>query len=123
MTSQRPVYLNLLQIRLPCPGLVSILHRASGVIVFLLLPVLLCLLSASLNEASFSQIQTYSAKLGLRFLLWLVLSALAYHLVAGVRHLLMDIGIGESLRTGRFSACLTLVIATVFVVLLGIWLW
>lgn len=123
MTSHRPIYLNLLQIRLPCPGLVSILHRASGIIVFLLLPVLLCLLSASLNETTFTHIQTYLAKPWLRFLLWFVLSALAYHLVAGIRHLLMDTGIGESLKAGRFSAYLTLGISAVLIVLLGIWLW
>ncbi len=123
MSLQRPIYLNLLQIRLPCPGLVSILHRTSGILIFLLLPFLFCLLAASLHEDSFNQIQNWLARPWLRFTIWVILSALTYHLVAGIRHLLMDAGIGENLKIARFSAYLTLIISAILIALLGIWLW
>ncbi|MFT3741653.1 MAG: succinate dehydrogenase, cytochrome b556 subunit [Gammaproteobacteria bacterium] len=125
MKKQRPVFLNLMQIRLPLPGLVSILHRASGVMVFLLIPFLLWLLSRSLHsELLFAYIQqtVYDSAM-IRFLLWITLSALTYHLLAGVRHLWMDVGIGESLKSARISAYSVLMLSALFTLLLGIWLW
>ena len=56
-------------------------------------------------------------------MLWGVLSALLYHLVAGIRHLLMDAGLGESLEGGRLGAKILIVIAVVLIVLLGVWIW
>ena len=50
MSRPRPKYLNLIQIRLPVPGVVSILHRASGAALFLLLPFLLMLFELSLES-------------------------------------------------------------------------
>lgn len=125
MKQQRPVYLNLMKIRLPLPGLVSILHRASGIMLFLLLPVLLWLLSQSLAfQSSFEQLQeSVNTQWCLRFLIWFTLSMLIYHLVAGIRHIIMDFGIGDSLKGGRFGAWLVLIISAVFIVLMGIWLW
>lgn len=124
MREKRPVYLNLLQIKLPCPALVSILHRLSGVIVFLLLPLLLCLLSQSLRSAdSFASLQRGLAHPVLRFFIWVALSSLAYHLIAGIRHLLMDVGFGESLQGGRWGSYLVLAFSALCIVLLGVWLW
>ncbi len=125
MKQQRPVYLNLLQIRLPLPGLVSILHRASGILLFLLLPVLLWQLSQSLaTPGTFAYLQNSLADCAfLRFLIWFTLSALVYHLIAGVRHLVMDVGLGDSLRGGRFGAYVVLILSAVIIVLMGIWLW
>jgi succinate dehydrogenase / fumarate reductase cytochrome b subunit len=122
---KRPVYLNLMQIRMPIPAIVSILHRASGLILFLLLPLLLWLLSSSLYSTnSFDALQeTLASHLLLRFFIWVVLSSLIYHLIAGIRHLIMDMGIGESLKAARFSAVVVMVISAVCVLFLGIWLW
>ena len=55
--------------------------------------------------------------------LWLVVSALLYHWVAGVRHLLMDIGVGETLRGGRFGAMAVAAISAVLIALAGVWIW
>ena len=52
-----------------------------------------------------------------------ILSALLYHLVAGIKHLLMDMGIGEELKSGRLAAKLTLVISVILIVLAGVWVW
>ena len=59
----------------------------------------------------------------LKIFLWGTLAALFYHFIAGVRHLLMDIHIGESKREGRVGAGLVLSLALIMTVILGIWLW
>lgn len=124
MKAKRPVNLNLFKIHFPAPAIVSILHRASGVIVFLLLPLLLWLLSSSLHsQASFDALHDSLTHPVLTFFIWVLLSALFGHLVAGIRHLLMDAGIGESLQGGRFSSYFVFIISAIGIVLLGVWLW
>lgn len=58
-----------------------------------------------------------------QFILWGCLAALSYHLVAGVRHLIMDVGIGESLEGGMNGAKLVVFFAVVLIVLAGVWVW
>lgn len=123
MKPTRPVYLNLLQIRQPLTAIASILHRLSGVILFLLLPLLLALLSHSLaSEDSFNNLQQSIHPLT-RFFIWVVLSALLYHFIAGIRHLIMDAGIGESLQGGKLTAGITIAISIIGMIILGVWLW
>ena|SRR5262245_7107924 len=124
MAQKRPVYLNLMQIRLPLPGLVSILHRISGVLLFLFIPVLIYLLSESLRSSdAFNDIRQVFAHPVAKFFVWLILSSLAYHLIAGIRHLLMDTGIGETLKGGRLGAYFVIFLSIIGSLLLGIWLW
>ena len=124
MDKKKPVNLQLTTIRFPITAIVSILHRASGVILFLLIPLMLCLLSASLeSEASFNQISVVMSNPFTKLLVWGLLAALAYHVVAGVRHLLMDWGFGETREGGIQSAYAILVIAVVLIILAGIWVW
>jgi succinate dehydrogenase / fumarate reductase, cytochrome b subunit len=106
------------------PAIVSILHRISGVILFLLIPLMLWGLRLSLtSETSFNDLHDYLTTSYVKFILWCCLSALIYHVVAGVRHILMDMGIGEELKSGKVSAVLTLLISVVFIILTGVWLW
>ncbi len=124
MKKQRPKNLNLFTIRFPIPAIASILHRISGFILFIIIPFLLWGLYQSLaSERSFNDLQQTLTTPGMRFFLWCCLSAFLYHFVAGIRHLLMDVGIGEELKSGRFSAILTLVIAALLIILAGVWLW
>jgi succinate dehydrogenase / fumarate reductase cytochrome b subunit len=124
MNNKRPINLNLLTIRFPIPAIVSILHRVSGVFLFLLLPFLLWMFSLSLaSEQSFIRLQDNLSSPFSKFLVWLVLAPLFYHLIAGVRHLLMDCHIGEELQSGRLGAKLTLIVSIIVAVLLGVWLW
>lgn len=124
MNQKRPINLDLLTIRLPVPAIVSILHRASGVVLFLFLPLLIWMLSESLGSSySFDTLKACFASFWPKLLIWLVLSALAYHLVAGIRHLIMDMGVCESLPCGRIASYLTLIISAVLVISLGVWLW
>lgn len=124
MNKQRPVNLNLWTIKFPIPAIISILHRASGALLFFFLPFLLWMLQASLvSPDKFSQLQNTFSNPIFKIVIWLVLAALFFHLVAGIRHLLMDLGIGESLKAGRFSAKLVLIIAVILMIIAGGVLW
>jgi len=124
VNKKRPVNLDLSTIKLPVTAYVSILHRISGVALFGGVAVLLWLLDASLeSEESFLAMQDVIANPIFKFVIWGVLAILAYHTVAGVRHLTMDGGVGESLRGGRIGAKLVVVLAIILIVLAGVWVW
>lgn len=124
MKNQRPVNLELSKFKFPLAAIVSILHRISGVFTFAGVAVLLWLLDASLaSEESFAALQQTLTQPLWQVVIWLVLAALAFHLVAGVRHVLMDIDIGESLKGGRIGAQLVIVVAIILMVLAGVWIW
>lgn len=118
MRDKRPVYLNLFRIRLPVTGFVSILHRMSGVVLFLLLPFMLRLLEDSVaSEASFEALRT-DTPFWARSLYWVLLLSGLYHLLAGARHFLMDMHIGHTLPAARrsaFSICLIFVALAVWI--------
>ncbi|MEE9451829.1 MAG: succinate dehydrogenase, cytochrome b556 subunit [Gammaproteobacteria bacterium] len=124
MESKRPVNLQLTTMKFPPMAIASILHRLSGVILFLAIPLLLYMLDYSLrNEDVFLKLKQCLQAWPMKLLLWVVLAALLYHLIAGVRHLIMDMGWGESLTAGRRSALSVFVLAAISVVFIGIWLW
>ncbi len=124
MPTPRPVNLNLLTIRFPVMAIVSILHRVSGVLVFLSLPFLFWLLDFSLESAeAFEDIQQFLAGPMVKIVLWLILSATMYHVLAGIRHLCMDYGWFGSLQAARRSAYVMLALFALTVVAMGIWLW
>lgn len=120
----RPKNLNLLTIQFPIPAIISILHRISGVILFLLIPFFLWALHFSLSsESHFATLHDFFEAPLVKFILWGVLSAFIYHFIAGIRHLLMDVHIGEALQSGKRGAQLVIVLTLLFMVLTGIWLW
>ena len=124
VTDDRPRYFDLRSIRLPVTAVASILHRLAGVALLLGLPLAIGLLEYSLRspvhfEAVRQGLATPVAKLLLVAGCW----ALLYHLLAGVRHLAMDLHLGESRALGRRSAWLVLGAGPVLTVLFGIWLW
>jgi succinate dehydrogenase / fumarate reductase cytochrome b subunit len=120
---KRPVNLALTTIRFPSTAIVSILHRLSGVILFLFIPLFILLLASSLNPVGFETIQDYLTHPFNRFILWGVLSAFLFHLVAGIRHLLMDAHIGDGRESGKATAWGVFAISIILILLLGIWLW
>ena len=120
----RPVFLEIPNIRLPIPGIVSILHRISGVILFVMLPVLLYLLSGTLSRES--AFETYRAIVSnplVKLILICVLWAYLHHLLAGVRFLFLDAHKGLELNTARNTAKLAFTAALVLTVILGALLW
>ena len=124
MKNDRPVNLDLTTIRFPLPAIASILHRISGVSLFLMLPILLCALQYSLkSEQSFTQLRTCMATPGCKALILLMLAPIIYHLFAGIRHLLMDFGIGESLEGGRRGAFLAISLAILTLLGIGLYIW
>lgn len=124
VTRERPMNLDLTKISYPITAIVSILHRISGIIIFLLLPVFLYLLHDSLvSETSFTQLQTVVHHPVLKFIIWGGLSAVAFHFWAGIRHMLMDLGFGESLTGGRITAVVVIVLTILSILFLGAWLW
>ena len=123
MNPTRPKNLNLFTIKQPIPAIVSILHRISGFILLLLLPFLIWGLSVTLTEQGFNAFQAWRTHPLISLLFWLLFAPFIFHLIAGIRHLFMDVQVGVSLRGGRVSAALTLLITTILVILAGIWLW
>lgn len=125
----RPKHLNLLQIRLPLPGFVSILHRVSGVGLFLCLPVLIALFGASLGTPE--QLDWYRSAMAfavcgmpvLKLLLLGLLWAYLHHFCAGIRFLLLDMHIGIELVSARVSAYAVLLISLSLTVVLGVLTW
>lgn len=124
VNDKRPVNLDLTTIQFPVPALASIAHRIAGVALFVAIPILLWLLDRSLaSPESFAETKELLTAPFAKLVIWLILAAVLYHLVAGIKHLIMDMGIGESLEGGRRGAILTFVISAVLIVLAGVWLW
>lgn len=124
MIKQRFVNFDLLTIQYPFTAIISILHRLSGIIVFLFIPFLLWLLDEALTSAvGFNYIKSVLVNPIAKIVIWAFLVALGYHLLAGIRHLLMDIGLAESLRNARISGTIVLVISILWALIVGIWLW
>lgn len=121
---KRPVYLNLLQIRLPVGGVLSILHRITGALLVLMLPFALYILDRSLQDpAFFNEIAAQLAGIKGRIALLIMVWAFAQHFMSGVRHLLLDIGIGDSKGAARFNAWLVFAASGIVVILTGVCLW
>ncbi len=124
MKQRRPINLNLFTIHFPLPAIVSILHRISGVILFLLIPFILWGLDLSLaSQQDFDSVHQFFLQPLTKILIWCILAAFIYHFVAGIRHLFMDMGVGENLKSGRMGAVFVLLISIILIILAGVWLW
>ena len=124
MKADRPVNLELSTISFPLTAITSILHRVSGIALFVGSAFMVWFLYQSLTSASGFETATGVASHWLgRFIIWGMLSALAYHLVAGIKHLIMDMGIGETLEGGKKLSQATVVISVILIVLAGVWAW
>jgi succinate dehydrogenase / fumarate reductase cytochrome b subunit len=122
--NKRPVNLDISTIKLPITATVSILHRVSGVALVFAVAVVLGLLGCSLRSPeSFSQVQSLLAIVPMKLLLWAILAAFIYHLLAGVRHLIMDAGVGETLEGGKRGATIVVVLAVICILLAGVLIW
>lgn len=117
--NDRPVYLNLLKIRLPLPGVVSFGHRISGVLLFLALPFLVAMMERALaSPEGFAQAATW-LRHPVAWPVWAVLAwSLAHHFLAGIRFLLIDLDVGVDRVGARAGAWLVLFGGLVLAVLL-----
>ncbi|MGM3185987.1 MULTISPECIES: succinate dehydrogenase cytochrome b556 subunit [Musicola] len=122
---QRPVNLDLQTIRFPVTAIASILHRVSGVITFVAVGILLWLLGLSLSsQEGFVHAAAIMGSFIVKFIVWGILTALSYHIVGGLRHLLMDFGyIEETFAAGSSSAKISFIITVVLSLLAGVLVW
>ncbi len=133
LPKQRPEFRNINALsdlpnyRLPPAGFVSIFHRISGLLMFLLMPFIIWMFDTSVtSEVSFESFRSAFVA-GIGFVPgWLVkvvalglIWAYLHHFIAGVRHLWMDMTHSVSKEQGKSSAVVTLVLGTVLTVLLG----
>lgn len=124
MASKRPKHLNLLKIKLPLPGVVSILHRVSGALLFAVIPLFLGVFQLTLTSAeSYENVRqglaSPLAKLVLIGLAW----GFLHHFFAGLRYLAMDMDYGLDLDKTRRSSQLVMAFSLGLTVLIGGWLW
>ena len=120
----RPKNLNLFTIRLPINALVSILHRATGCVLFLILPVILLLLQLSLNSAEHYEtviaiLHSPLIKVMLLGLAW----AFFHHFFAGIRHLAMDVHWMTTLMKARYTSKVVLVLGALATLVLAVKIW
>lgn len=109
-----PKFLNLFHIRFPIGAIASIGHRISGVLLLISLPLLALTLERSLgSEAAFESLRTAVDTPWWKLVLVVLVWAAAQHALAGVRHLLMDIGIGSPLAQARTSAWAVILTAAI----------
>lgn len=123
MKNNRPINLPLSQViavnsKSPI-AMASILHRISGIVLFLLVPVMLCILQTSLSSPE--GFATVFDNVALRFIAWIFVAATAYHFVMGVKHLLADLGMNGEFSSGKTAAIVSFVIAFVLIVASFIW--
>ena len=124
MKDTRPKNLNLFAIKWPLAAIMSITHRISGIFIFIGVAILLYLLEVSLESAAgFDFVLELLAKPLVKLLVWAIVAGLLYHLIAGIKHLLMDFGIGESKQGSLRGAQLTILFAVIAIAVAGVWIW
>ena len=120
MTTDRPVFLEIWRIRLPLPALVSILHRISGVLMVIAIPIVAWLFATALSgPEGFATAAAFVGnpliRLGLLVMIW----ALLHHLIAGVRFLAIDLGWGVDRPMARKTAKIAIYSALAMTVIGG----
>ena len=124
MTQIKPVNHNPLKYRFPVMAIVSVLHRISGVVLLLTIAFWLWLLTCLKQDGvGYQHAVIILNSFIMQLVLFLSLLALAYHVLAGFRHLIMDLGFLETLRLSRLTAWSVIVLEVIVAVGLGIWIW
>ena len=124
MRKERPINLDLSTVKFPVTATASILHRVSGIIVFIALAIFLTLLNCSLSSAAdFQRVQSYFDLFIVEFIFWGSLTGLAYHAVFGIRHMIQDLGHWEEMESASISAKVGFAITAALSVLAGILVW
>jgi succinate dehydrogenase / fumarate reductase cytochrome b subunit len=121
MLKKRPKHLALHLIKLPLPGLISILHRVSGLVLFLALPLLLLMLQYSLRSGeTYAQLQDVLEQPFSRLILLGLLWSFLHHFCAGIRYLAVDLHYVSNLKQARDSSKIVLLVSLALTVLIGV---
>lgn len=121
---KRPVNLDIGSMKLPITAYVSISHRLSGVVLFLISGLLVWALDASLSsEQSFNELAQLLTTPLAKAVLWVIATAMSYHALSGVKHIIMDFGVGETMQGGVTGARIVIVLALAAAAAWGVALW
>ena len=113
---------DLVSFKWPITAITSITHRVAGVVLFIGVAFMLYALDLSLSsEQEFISLKEMMVSPLGKMITWGLLSALGYHFVAGIKHLLMDMGVGETLEGAQFAAKTTLFFSASLIALAAIW--
>ena len=116
--NKQPKNLNLFTIRFPIPAIVSIMHRMSGVIIFLLMPFITIGFSITLMSSNaFANVISIFDLWPVRILSALLVWGTFHHFIAGCRHLLLDMQIGNDLIIARLTSKTVLILSFIFTAL------
>lgn len=120
----RPVNLSLTKFSFPVMAITSITHRITGVVLFAGIAFLLYVLDQALaSPAGFEHARALLAAPTGKIVMLAVLAMLTFHIVAGIRHMVMDFHVGDSLAAGRLGSQLVFAVSIGLIVLAGVWLW
>ena len=120
LKKKRPKNLDLTTIRLPLPGILSILHRVSGATLFLLMPVLLWLFESSItNHNAYDAIQRVTDNLLVKLILLGLVLFYMHHFCAGIRYLLLDLHKGIDLESARLSSKIVFAVSIALTLIIG----
>jgi len=120
LKKKRPKNLDLRTIRLPLPGILSILHRVSGATLFLLMPVLLWLFESSItNHNAYDAIQRVTDNLLVKLILLGLVWFYMHHFCAGIRYLLLDLHKGIDLESARLSSKIVFAVSIALTLIIG----
>jgi len=109
-TNKRPIYLNLFKIRLPLTGMVSLAHRATGVLLFLCIPFAVYFLDLSVSSQDGYQHVRQTLNQPFMLVVQIILLwSFAHHFFAGIRFLLIDADIGVEKAQSRIGAWLVVI--------------
>ncbi|MCY4177524.1 MAG: succinate dehydrogenase, cytochrome b556 subunit, partial [Endozoicomonadaceae bacterium] len=111
-------------VKFPLTAYTSILHRISGFFLLFFIAFFLYALRQSLEDAeTFNALKSNLQTPWIKFVAWILLSTLAYHFIAGVKHLIADMGFAEEKDSGKTAAAIVLILTVIAVILLGVWIW
>ncbi|APC97028.1 succinate dehydrogenase, cytochrome b556 subunit [Francisella frigiditurris] len=116
--------MSIISYKFPITAISSILHRITGVVLLIATPLLVIGLGYSLaGPHGYDEIVSLFTSTWVSFFFWVFLSSITYHIFAGVRHMIMDMGFGEGMGVAKATSLLTLVLGILFAVLWGCYLW
>ena len=121
---ERPVYISLTQFKFPVTAIASIVHRITGMVLFLGIGYLLWLLSLALQSpAGFMEAENILAAPFAKFVLWGVLSMLIYHILAGVKHMFLDFHVGDTFEAASATSYAVFGLSVILALVTGAWIW
>ncbi|CUT18085.1 MULTISPECIES: succinate dehydrogenase, cytochrome b556 subunit [Candidatus Ichthyocystis] len=115
--------LDISKYRLPIPGIVSILHRISGVFLFLAIPAVLFILEKTLRSPlSFASVTSYLRDPIFKILLVIVFWSFIHHILAGVRFLALDLHWGVTKYVSRLTSSIVFGTAVILTIMFSVWM-